>query len=375
MGQVQTKIKKIKNMKKSKFETKEEYLIKNGGILLEKQIALSQGRDIGAGQLKILSLKDIKKATNNLDPNFLVGSNACENFYIATMEDRNVIFGVSFMTEPNPKWIDRKLTEAATVMVMNHDNMVKIYGCCLETYIPIPVYPFLPNGGLFQYLHGDIADIAANKRVKLADPLRFAASKKIKWADRLRVATDTAYALSYMHNALSKPVVHRDVNSLSILLDCSFRAKLANFGYSVSITPGEKPQKWPVEGTPGYIDPEHIETQEVTDKCDVYSLGVFMLELLTGKQPFMMARSGTDLVDLFVSAVEKNCMMEVIDSEILEQASMNEIQRVAQLALACVAKKGDERPTMIHIVGELWNIQGRDNKGKLNMLDMPGSSF
>lgn len=110
----------------------------------------------------------------------------------------------------------------------------------------------MPNGTLFHCLHGGTA-----------------LNKNLKWSYRLRVATDIAYALSYMHNDLSKPVVHRDVRSLGTLLDQSFSAKLASFGFSVSITPGEKPKKWPIQGTPGYIDLEYVETEEVTDKCDV----------------------------------------------------------------------------------------------------------
>ncbi|KMT14787.1 hypothetical protein BVRB_4g075520 [Beta vulgaris subsp. vulgaris] len=355
MGQVQTKNKikiksksksKSKNRRKSKFDSREEYFVRNGGILLEKQIALSQGRDVGASQLKILTCKDIEKATNNLDPDLLLGSDAQEKAYRAIIEDRNVFIKVPSQPERNSQLIDRNLTEAAAVMVMNHDNMIKLYGCCLDTFIPILVYEFLPNGCLFLHLHGYDAP-----------------RKRIKWADRLRVATDIADALSYMHNALSKPVVHRDVNSSSIFIDySSFRGKLANFGYSVSITPGKTPKKWPVQGTLGYIDPEYVETQEVTEKCDVYSFGVLVLELLTRRQPLMMAKHGTDLVDMFVSAVKQNCMIEMFDIEVLEQATRDEIQRVTQLALACVAKKGTERPTMIDIVSELWNIQGRDKK-------------
>lgn len=345
MGQTQTKyFKKIKNKRRPTFDCREEYFIKNGGILLEKQIALSQGQHKGAGQLKIFSSKDIAKATNNYDPDLIVGISAYGTVFKTTIDGRMVVVKASLEREPNPELIDLFLTEASTVMVMNRDNMVKLYGCCLETCIPILVYEYLSNGGLFQRLHGDVASNLC-----------------IKWADRLKVATDIAYALSYMHNALSKPVVHRDINSLAILLDYSFNGKLSKFFYLVSITPGETPAtRWPVEGTPGYIDPEYIETQEVTEKCDVYSFGVLMLELLTRKQPLMMARGGIYLVDVFVSAVQKNCMMEMVDTVVLEQASMDEIRQFVQLALMCVAKKGTERPTMVDVVGELWKIQGRD---------------
>uniref|UniRef100_A0A803L4A6 Protein kinase domain-containing protein n=1 Tax=Chenopodium quinoa TaxID=63459 RepID=A0A803L4A6_CHEQI len=315
----------------------------------KKQIALSQGLHKGAWQLKIFSSQEIEKATDSFDPDLILGFSAHSTIYKARIEGRLVAIETALELEPKSELVDLSLTAASTAMVMNHDNMVKLYGCCLETVVPIIVYEFVSYGSLFECLHGDIA-----------------CSKRIKWADCLRIAIDTAYALSYMHNALSKPVVHRDVNSKSILLDNSFHGTLSNFGYSVSITPGKPPQRWPVKGTPGYIDPEHMETQEVTDKCDVYSVGVVMLELLTRRQPLLMARDGTDLVDLFVSAVRKNCMMEMIDNEVVQQASRDEIQQVAELALACVAKKGAERPTMIDVVGELWSIQGRDMKWNRN---------
>ncbi|KAL2941535.1 Wall-associated receptor kinase-like 8 [Bienertia sinuspersici] len=346
MGQAQTKYyKKIKNVKRSKFESKEEFFVKNGGILLEKQIALSQGQHKGTGQLKVYSSKDIENATDYYNPDLITGRVAHATVYKATLEGRIVAVKVASQLEPNPELIDLFLTEASTIMVMNHDNMVKLYGVCLETFIPMLVYEFFPNKDLFEFLHGDIGSC-----------------KRLNWDDCLRVASDVGYALCYMHNALSKPVVHRGLNSSSVLLDCSYGAKLVDFEHAVSINPMEKHQQWPVEGIPGYIDPEYIETQEVTDKCDVYSFGVFMLELLTRKQPCMMARCGTDLVDVFLSAVEKDCIMEIIDNEVLEQAGRDEIQSFARLALACVAKIGVERPTMIDVVSVLWNIRGRDKK-------------
>ncbi|KAK9692187.1 hypothetical protein RND81_09G246800 [Saponaria officinalis] len=334
MGQTQTK------KKQQKFGSKEEYFIINGSIFLEKQLALSRGQNTGSRQLKTLSIDEIEKATNKFDPSHVLGSIE-STVYKGVIDDHAVAVKVPRDFELNPDLIDLYLTEAATAMVMNHENLVSVYGCCLETYIPIMVYEYFPNESLFNHLHTN--------------------NDRIKWRDRLRVATDTAYALSYMHNALSKPVVHRNVRSFSILLDESFHAKLSNFGYSVTLTPGETTQRWPVLGSPGYIDPEYVETQEVTEKCDVYSFGVLLLEMLTGKQPIMMALHDTDLVDVFVSAVEKNGMMEIMDSEVLEQATDDEIQQVVRLALTCVAKTGDERPTMINVVQQLWRMKDQDD--------------
>ncbi|XP_074287663.1 wall-associated receptor kinase-like 2 [Silene latifolia] len=325
------------------IQTKKKYMhfIENGGIFLEKQIALSRGQNKGSiTQMKILSIDEIEKATNNYDPSLVLGSTQSTVFK-GVIDGQVVAIKSPRDFQLNHDLIDLYLTEAATSMVMNHENLVKIYGTCLETYIPIMVYEYMPKGTLYTHLHNN--------------------SSRIKWSDRLRVAIDIAYALSYMHNALSRPLAHRDVQSYNILLDDSFRAKLSNLGYAVSIIPKKTANKRPIVGYPGCVDPEYIETELVTEKCDVYSFGVLLLELLTGKHPIKMAiRNNKNLVDIFVSSTKKNGMMEMIDSYVLEQARDDEIREVASLALTCVAKKGDERPTMIDVVRELCKIQDQD---------------
>ncbi|KAK9670601.1 hypothetical protein RND81_13G212300 [Saponaria officinalis] len=223
--------------------------------------------------------------------------------------------------------------------------MVGIYGCCLETCVPMTIHEYCPNMDLHHHLHGDLAF-----------------QKPLTWISRLRAAVDIGYALSYMHNALTKLVVHRDIMSFGILLDSSFHARLAYFGHSVAITPGKKDQSLPVHGTPGYVDPEYIETQQVTEKCDVYSFGVLMLELLTSKDPFEMARCGQNLVQDFVSEVERNGVKALTDSILMEEGKVDEIHRFALLAIKCVVKKGEKRPSMISVVEELWLIQEQVNK-------------
>ncbi|KAK9735799.1 hypothetical protein RND81_04G228800 [Saponaria officinalis] len=346
MGQILTK-NKNKHKKIEKFESKEEYFIKNGGILLEKQMTLSKGQNMTC-HVKIVSQEEIKHATDSYDPQLIVARPREANVYLGTLDDRVVAVKAPKQLDLNPELVDLFLTEVSISTVIRHENMNKILGCCLETYIPMIVYDNEKKGkNLHEILHGEM-------------PLE----KPFKWIGRLRGATDVAYALSYMHNALSKPLVHRDVKSFGVLIDSSFHAILVNVAYSVLINPGKKEQRWPVYGTPGYIDPEYIETRELTDKCDVYSFGVLVLELLTGLDPFEMAKSGINLVGEFVSKVERNGgIKEMIDVNVVEEEGhMEEIQRFAQLALQCVAKKGDERPTMIAVVEELWRIQeGRRN--------------
>ncbi|KAL2934214.1 Wall-associated receptor kinase-like 1 [Bienertia sinuspersici] len=184
----------MKNKRKKKFEAKEEYVIRNGGILLEKWIVLSQGKDISAGQLKVLSSADMRRLRT-----FMILISLLAVASIAPSQN------------PLAPLVNQCLTVVSTAVDMNHDNIIKLFGCCLETFVPI---------------------------------------QAMDWVERLKIATDIAYALSYMHNALSKQAMHRNVDSASVHLDYSFHAMLSNIGYSIPITPGDTSQKWLVVGTP-----------------------------------------------------------------------------------------------------------------------------
>lgn len=142
------------------------------------------------------------------------------------------------------------LNQVTIKQQISHQNVVRLYGCCLETHIPMLVHE-LTDGSLFDFLYGSKCWLS--------------------WQSRLRIATEIAYALSYLHSAGPKPIVHRDIKSSSVFLDKSLCAKLSNFGFSISIDPEETTQTWPAMGSLGYIDPEYVKTLVVTEKCDVYS--------------------------------------------------------------------------------------------------------
>uniref|UniRef100_A0A2N9FEY5 Protein kinase domain-containing protein n=1 Tax=Fagus sylvatica TaxID=28930 RepID=A0A2N9FEY5_FAGSY len=234
------------------------------------------------------------------------------------------------------------LNEVTIKQLISHKNVVRLYGCCLETEIPILVFEFFPKNTVFSHLHGQGIEVTC----------------PISWLDRVRIATETSYALCFMHCGRSRPIVHLDVKSSSILLNESFTAKLSNFGSAVSIAPGEDYfQGISVEGTFGYIDPEYQETLRVTEKCDVYSFGVVLVEFLTGRNPSVMLRRRTNLVDDFAFSMEKNCILQIVDDVVQSQGSNEDIQAFAELAMRCIKKKGYERPTMREVTLELRRIQ------------------
>ena len=323
------------------FEAKEEYFIRNGAMLLEKQITCNQGRD--TEPIKIFSAKDIQQATNNYDPNLIIGS-VIATVYKGTLDEREVAIKVQ---GPSMHWpfemvVDFFLNQVTIKQLISHKNIMRVYGCCLETEIPMLVFELISNGTLFHHLHGQCNEIPC----------------RISWLERLRIAIEASYALCYMHYGRPRPIVHLNVKSSNIFLDESWTAKVSDFGFLVSIAPGEDFfQASSIKGTLGYMDPEYLETLQVTEKCDVYSFGVVLVEVLTGHNPTEMFLRHNNLVDYFVLKMEENCILQIVDDVVLSQGSNEDIQAFAKLALRCIKKKGDERPAMREVTLELRRIQ------------------
>ena len=323
------------------FEAKEEYFICNGAMLLEKQVTCNQGRD--TEPIKIFSAKDIQQATNNYDPNLIFGS-VIATVYKGTLDEREVAIKVKGHPTywPFEKTVDFFLNQVTIKQLISHKNVMRLYGCCLETEIPMLVFEFISNGTLFDHLNGKCNEIHC----------------RISWLERVRIVTETSYALCYMHYGRPRPIVHLNVKSSNIFLDESWTAKLSNFGFSVSIAPGEDFfQSSSIEGTIGYIDPEYLESLRVTEKCDVYGFGVVLVEVLTSHYPTETFLGHMNLVDYFVFSMKENHILQIVDDVVLSQGSNEDIQAFAELALRCIKKKGDERLSMREVTLELRRIQ------------------
>ncbi|KAA8538496.1 hypothetical protein F0562_028133 [Nyssa sinensis] len=325
------KKRKLDNMRKTFFE-------QNGGPKLQK---LLSGREGSTETIRIFTAKELEKASNNYDRSRILGRGGYGTVYKGELAGKTIAI-------KKFKIVDKSLTEqfineVVVLSQINHRNVVKLLGCCLETQIPSLVYEFINNGTLFQNIHDN------NK------------ASAISWDIRLRIAIETAEVLSYLHSAASTPVIHGDVKSANILLDDKYTAKVSDFGAS-RLAPSDQTQlSTIVQGTLGYLDPEYLQTSQMTEKSDVYSFGVVLAELLTGKNAFSFDKPGErTLATYFLTSLKEGPLVNILDDILVHAAE--QLEEVANLAMRCLNVKGDERPTMKVVAMELEALMRKVEK-------------
>ncbi|KAH9648191.1 Wall-associated receptor kinase 2 [Citrus sinensis] len=323
--------------KRREIKSKQTFFKRNGGLLLQQELSSNKS---SVEKTKLFTSKDLEKATDNYNANRILGQGGQGTVYKGMLADgRIVAVKKSKLVDENN--VEQFINEVVILSQINHRNIVKLLGCCLETEVPLLVYEFVPNGTLYQYIHNHIEEFP------------------ITWELLLRIAVEVSGALFYLHSAASISIYHRDIKSANILLDDKYRAKVSDFGTSRSITVDQTHLTTKVQGTFGYVDPEYFQSSQFTEKSDVYSFGVVLVEILTGQKPIRAINIDEDrsLVGYFLQAMNENRLFEVLDALVLKEAEREEIMTVATLAKRCLNLNGKNRPTMKEVAFELGGIR------------------
>ncbi|KAK3439185.1 hypothetical protein EUGRSUZ_C03826 [Eucalyptus grandis] len=233
------------------------------------------------------------------------------------------------------------LTEVEIISRVHHKHVVSLVGYCTAGSERILVYELVPNKTLEFHLHGE-------------------GQPTLDWPTRLKIAFGAAEGLAYLHEGCDPNIIHRDIKATNILVDHEFKAKIADFGIAKVTSNANSHVSTNVKGSIGYLDPEYFSSRNPTEKSDVFSFGVVLWELITGRRP-------VGLVDWVRPQLTRYLEDGNFDSLVdpgLQNYDPDEMARMVQCAAACVHPSGERRPKMSKIV--------RDVEGDPPLSDLNG---
>ncbi|CAA6672835.1 unnamed protein product [Spirodela intermedia] len=278
------------------------------------------------------STSDIVNITNNFDRP--IGRGGFGTVYYGRLKDETEV-AVKVLSTSSTQGAKEFRAEAQLLRRVHHRYLVSLLGYCNNNLAL--VYEFVPQGSLADHLSGDSANINI-----------------LSWRARLRIALEAAQGLDYLHCGCKPPIVHRDVKPSNILLTNNFEVKLADFGLSRSFTDEEATHiSTLIAGTPGYLDPEYYKTSRLNETSDVYSFGIVLLELVTGKPPIANDSKRTHITQYVQSRLERGDVADIADQRMCGDYDVNSIWKVIEIALSCTSPNSGDRPTISTVVVQL----------------------
>ncbi|CAD6333885.1 unnamed protein product [Miscanthus lutarioriparius] len=240
---------------------------------------------------------------------------------------------------------------------MDSPYLVGLLGYCADRSHRLLVFEYMPNGSLKSHLHPPrppAPAAAAEGLLQLRPP------PPLDWQTRLGIALDCARALEFLHEHSSPAVIHRDFNCSNVLLDHNYRARVSDFGMAkVGSNKADGQVVTRVLGTTGYLAPEYASTGKLTTKSDVYSYGVVLLELLTGRVPVDTQRPPGEHVLVswaLPRLTNRQKLVQMVDPALKGQFALKDLIQVAAIAAVCVQTKAEYRPLMTDVVQSLIPI-------------------
>lgn len=246
--------------------------------------------------------------------------------------------------------------EVEIISRVHHKHLVSLVGYCISGAHRLLVYEFVPNNTLEFHLHGR-------------------SRPTLDWPTRLQIALGSAKGLAYLHEDCHPKIIHRDIKASNILLDLRFEAKVADFGLAKFTSDANTHVSTRVMGTFGYLAPEYAASGKLTEKSDVFSFGVMLLELITGRRPVNSRQADDNLVDwarpLMIKAFEDGNHDALVDPRLGSEYNDNEMASMIACAAACVRHSSRRRPRMGQVVRAL---EGDVSLDDLNEGVRPGHS-
>ncbi|XP_012574858.1 probable LRR receptor-like serine/threonine-protein kinase At1g53430 isoform X2 [Cicer arietinum] len=304
------------------------------GLFGQKDTADKDLLDLKTGYF---SLRQIKAATNDFDPANKIGEGGFGPVYKGVLSDGYVI-AVKQLSSKSRQGNREFVNEIGLISALQHPNLVKLYGCCIEEKQLLLIYEYMENNCLGRALFG-------HQGQKL----------QLDWPTRMKICLGIAKGLAYLHEESPLKIVHRDIKATNVLLDKDLSAKISDFGLAKLDEEGNTHISTRIAGTIGYMAPEYAMRGYLTDKADVYSFGVVALEIVSGKSntDYMPKEEFIYLLDWAFVLQEQGKLLELVDPSLDSRYSQKEAMRMLNLALLCTNKSSTHRPSMSLVVSML----------------------
>ncbi|XP_026455263.1 probable LRR receptor-like serine/threonine-protein kinase At1g53430 [Papaver somniferum] len=288
-------------------------------------------------QTSYFTLREVKAATKNFDRANKIGEGGFGPVYKGLRPDGSLI-AVKQLSAMSKQGSREFVNEIGIISALQHPNLVKLFGCCVEGNQLLVIYEYMENNSLARALYG-----RADQRLNL------------DWPTRFRICMDIAKGLVYLHEESRLKIVHRDIKATNVLLDKDFTARISDFGMARLDEEEKTHISTRVVGTLGYMAPEYASSGRLTYKADVYSFGIVALEIVSGKSntKYMTDDEYFCLLDWANALKEQGNLLDLVDPILKSNYSKKEVLRMLNIALLCTNRSPTLRPMMSTVVDML----------------------
>ncbi|CAA0841080.1 L-type lectin-domain containing receptor kinase IX.1 [Striga hermonthica] len=280
------------------------------------------------------SYQELSSATQEFSDENKLGEGGFGGVYKGRLFSWDLTVAVKRFSSASKQGKKEYITEVKTISMVRHRNLVQLIGWCHERGEFLLVYEFMPNGSLDYHLFG--------KKHKL-----------LEWGSRYRIAVGLASALLYLHEEWEQCVLHRDIKSSNIMLDSEFNVKLGDFGLARLMAHGLGHQTTGLAGTLGYLAPEYVSTGRASKESDVYSFGIVLLEIVTGKKSVRTLGRGKSLLEWVWDFYGEEGIISAVDEKLGMNLNAEQAERLVTVGLWCAHPDRTLRPSIRQAVRAL----------------------
>lgn len=300
------------------------------------------------GNIRLYTYKELKVATDNFSPTNKIGEGGFGSVYMGKLKDGR-IGAIKVLSAGSQQGVDEFLTEIKTISDIEHENLVKLYGCCVEGKNRILVYNFMENNSLSRTLLGS----GHRSQGILFD-----------WKTRSRICIGVARGIAFLHNEVTPPIVHRDIKASNILLDRGLNPKISDFGLAKLFPDNVTHVSTRVAGTIGYLAPEYAIRGRLTRKADIYSFGVLLVEIVSGRcnTNSRLPLEERYLLERVWYLYERNELVGLVDFTLDGLFDAEEACRFFKVGLLCTQDNPKLRPSMHSVVKMLTGEISIENR-------------